>query len=239
MSSSLLAGNSTLARSLSEQIAQQLGEQILSGALVPGQLLPDEQALCDEFGVSRTAVREAVKMLVAKGMLEVRQRIGTRVQSVRSWQLLDRDVLSWHQSIGLESDRLLRLMELRLSIEPDAACYAAERRTDEDLQEIFGAIDAMAEHAVENERYVLADAEFHVAVLRAAHNPYLDALENAIFTGLLLSIRVTNPDSSQNLLSIPFHQKIGDAIRRGDGQAASDAMKVHLEDASRRLSAVI
>uniref|UniRef100_UPI003EB837F1 FadR/GntR family transcriptional regulator n=1 Tax=Primorskyibacter sedentarius TaxID=745311 RepID=UPI003EB837F1 len=194
----LIPTSNILSRSLSGQISRKLGERILDGQLLPGQLLPDENALCEEFGVSRTAVREAVKMLVAKGLLEVRQRIGTRVQDVGHWQMLDRDVLMWHQSLTIEDERLINLMELRQSIEPDAAFYAASRRTDAQLKAILDAVDQMESHVGENSEYVLADARFHIAVLRATNNRYLEALENAIFAGLMLSIRLTNPEEKMN-----------------------------------------
>jgi DNA-binding FadR family transcriptional regulator len=231
--------STTLSRSLSGQISRRLGERILEGDLVPGQLLPDENALCEEFGVSRTAVREAVKMLVAKGLLEVRQRIGTRVLAARHWQMLDRDVLMWHQSIAVDNSRLISLMELRQSIEPDAAFHAATRRSDEQLAAILDACDRMEEHAAENSLYVLSDARFHIAVLRAANNPYLDSLENAIFAGLMLSIRITNPDERRNRKSIPLHLAIAEAIRARDSDAAFQRMQEHLADAARRLSKVV
>ena len=231
--------SATLSRSLSGQISRKLGERILDGQLLPGQLLPDEKALCDEFGVSRTAVREAVKMLVAKGLLEVRQRIGTRVQDVSHWQMLDRDVLMWHQSLTIEDERLISLMELRQSIEPDAAYYAASRRSAAQLAAIRDAVDQMQAHTGENSEYVLADARFHIAVLRATNNRYLEALENAIFAGLMLSIRLTNPEERLNRQSVPLHRAIAEAIEAQDAEAAYDRMKDHLADAAKRLSAVV
>ncbi|TNF18374.1 MAG: FadR family transcriptional regulator [Rhodobacteraceae bacterium] len=235
----LIPTSNTLSRSLSGQISRQLGERILDGQLLPGQLLPDENALCEEFGVSRTAVREAVKMLVAKGLLEVRQRIGTRVQDVRHWQMLDRDVLMWHQSLTIEDERLISLMELRQSIEPDAAFYAASRRSEAQLKAILDAVDKMQAHTGENSKYVLADAGFHIAVLRATNNRYLEALENAIFAGLMLSIRLTNPEERMNRASVPLHRAIADAIKAQDAEAAYAGMKDHLADAAARLSQVV
>lgn len=234
----LIPSSNSLSRSLSGQISRKLGERILDGQLAPGQLLPDENALCEEFGVSRTAVREAVKMLVAKGFLEVRQRIGTRVLDVRNWQMLDRDVLMWHQSITIDNARLISLMELRQSIEPDAAFYAAARRSETQLAAIHDACVQMETHAAKNSEYVLSDARFHIAVLRAANNPYLDSLENAIFAGLMLSIRLTNPDEALNRKSVPLHLAIAEAIKAQDPDAAYDRMKEHLADAARRLSEV-
>jgi DNA-binding FadR family transcriptional regulator len=228
--------NRVLNRNLSEQVAQSIGERILTGDYASGEVLPDEAALAGNFGVSRTVIREAVRTLVAKGMLEVRPRTGTRVLEPRNWQLLDRDVLLWHQSIQVEPQRLTQLMELRQSIEPDAAMYAATRRTDEDVAAISRSLELMAASVTLNSEYVIADAHFHSAVLRAAHNQYLDALESAIFAGLLLSIRVTNPDPAQNRKSIPLHTAVAEAIIAKDPAAAYGAMKAHLSDASRRLS---
>lgn len=235
----LIPASNTLSRSLSGQVSRKLGERILGGTLVPGQLLPDENALCDEFGVSRTVIREAVKMLVAKGLLEVRQRIGTRVQDVGNWQMLDRDLLMWHQSLTVEDERLINLMELRQSIEPDAAYHAARRRSAAQLAAIIDACDRMEQHAAENSEYVLADARFHIAVLRAANNRYLDSLENAIFVGLTLSIRLTNPDEDRNRMSIPLHKAIAEAIEAQDADAARARMKEHLADSALRLSRVV
>jgi GntR family transcriptional regulator, galactonate operon transcriptional repressor len=229
----------SLNRNLSEQVSQRIGEKILNGSYVPNETLPDEPSLTVLFGVSRTVIREAVKMLVSKGMLEVRPRTGTRVTAPDKWQLLDREVLFWHQSIEVEDRRLTQLMELRQSIEPDAAMYAASRRTAEDVIAIQAALDLMAASVDKNSEYVIADAHFHSAVLRAAHNQYLDALESAIFAGLLLSIRVTNPNAKQNATSIPLHTSIADAIIAQDPPAAYAAMKLHLADASQRLSATL
>lgn len=235
----LIPTSNTLSRSLSGQISRNLGERILDGQLLPGQLLPDENALCEEFGVSRTAVREAVKMLVAKGLLEVRQRIGTRVQDVNQWQMLDRDVLMWHQSLTIEDERLISLMELRQSIEPDAAFYAATRRSEQQLARILDAVEQMQAHVDENSEYVLADARFHIAVLKAANNLYLDSLENAIFAGLMLSIRLTNPDERMNRTSVPLHRAIAEAIEARDAEGAFARMKEHLADSAARLSKVV
>lgn len=178
-------------------------------------------------------------MLVSKGMLEVRPRTGTRVLEPFHWQLLDRDVLHWHQSIKVDDSRLAQLMELRQSVEPDAARYAANRRTDDDVVAIQTALSRMETTCDDNSEYVVADARFHSAVLRAAHNQYLDALESAVFAGLLLSIRVTNPDPTQNAKSVPLHKNIAEAIISGNGQSAYDAMKVHLADAAIQLSSAL
>lgn len=226
-----------LNRNLADQVAQRIGEMILAGDYSPGVHLPDEAALSGQFSVSRTVVREAVKMLVSKGMLEVRPRTGTRVLEPPNWQLLDRDVLHWHRSIAIDPQRLSQLMELRQSVEPDAAMYAAQRCNDADREAIGAALTAMETLVDRNNEYVIADARFHTAILRAAHNQYLDALESAIFVGLLLSIRITNPDAGQNARSVPLHRDIAEAIFAGKPAEAYQAMKTHLADSAHRLEA--
>lgn len=235
----MLTAERPLPRNLVEQLSQRLGERILEGSYRPNQFLPDEDSLSAEFSVSRTVVREAVRLLVAKGMLEVRPRTGTRVLESQRWQLLDRDVLQWHQSIEVDGSRLAQLMELRQSVEPDAARYAATRRTEADIAAIRDALVLMEATSHRNREYVVADARFHTAVLRAAHNQYLDALESAIFAGLLLSIRVTNPNPEQNERSLPLHAEIADAVVSGDPQRSYEAMKTHLADAATRLAAAL
>lgn len=225
-----------LTRNLSEQVADQIGTRVLSGIYPVGGTLPEEPLLCTEFGVSRTVIREAVRMLVSKGMLEVRPRIGTRVLNPRDWQLLDRAVLQWQQGVQLDSQQLKDLVELRQAVEPNAAFLAAQRRSDEDLQAINYALDKMELTVGSNSEYAVSDAQFHIAILRASKNRYFDALESAIFTGLLLSIRVTNPDEERNLKSLPFHKGIAEAIVQQDPEAAQKAMKTHLDDSAARLA---
>ncbi|MFY0679923.1 MAG: FadR family transcriptional regulator [Thalassovita sp.] len=223
-------------RNLSEQVAEQIGTRVLNGKYPPGATLPEEPSLCTEFGVSRTVIREAVRMLVSKGMLEVRPRIGTRVLDPRDWQLLDRAVLQWQQSVEIDGRQLKDLFELRQSVEPAAAALAAERRSDADLQEISYALGKMELTLGINSEFAVADAHFHIAILRAAKNRYFDALESAFFTGLLLSIRVTNPDEERNQKSLPFHRGIADAIVARDSDAAREAMTRHLSDSGKRLN---
>ncbi|WP_342077837.1 FadR/GntR family transcriptional regulator [Yoonia sp. SS1-5] len=218
-------------------MAEQIGTRILGGVYPPGQTLAEEPLLCEEFGVSRTVVREAVRMLVAKGMLEVRPRIGTRVLDPKDWQLLDRAVLQWQQGVQLDGGQLKDLIELRQAVEPDAAALAAQRRTDGDMQAIRDALAQMEKTVGQNNEYVVADARFHIAILHTARNRYFDALENAIFTGLLLSIRLTNPDAARNRKSLPLHRDISDAIADGDAAQARRAMTAHLTDAAARLAA--
>ena len=143
----------------------------MSGDIRPGEGLPNTQDLSAELGVSRSSLREAIKVLGAKGMLEVRPRTGTRVLPRSSWNLMDPELLGWCGP-SLDPDLVRSLLECRELIEPGAAAMAAQRATNTQLAIIEAALERMAQAASLDER-VEADLDFHVAVLRASGNPFL------------------------------------------------------------------
>ena len=230
-----LKDKSALTRSLATQIVQELGRRIVSGAYGQGDLLEDEATLAARYQVSRTVIRDAVKILVGKGLLEARRGIGTRVRPRDGWSLLDDDVLAWHQSAPVNRAFLRQLMDLRRVIEPKAARWAAERGTAEGHALIAEAERRMEAGKGSNEDFVVADALFHRAVLRAADNEFLLALESAVFSALLISIRLTNRDPRENEASIPFHRAVAEAILARDAAKAETLMERLLADAVRRL----
>lgn len=230
-----LKETSGLTHSLSAQVSREIGRRIVSGQYRPNDLLEDEVALAERYQVSRSVIRDAVKVLVGKGLLEVRRGIGTRVRNRNNWGLLDDDVLAWHQSAPPNPDMLRQLMDMRRAIEPKAARWAAELGTDADLAAIVSAQDSMEQEKDSIEDYIIADAHFHRAILRATGNDFLRAMEGVIFTALLNSIRLTNKDPRENAASIPFHRAITDAIVKRDGDAAEARMEDHLADAWQRL----
>lgn len=230
-----LKESSGLTHSLATQIARELGRRIVAGAYGPGDLLEDESALEDRYQVSRSVVRDAVKILVGKGLLEVRRGIGTRVRQRSSWGLLDDDVLAWHQSAPPRPDFLRQLIDFRLVIEPKAARWAAERGSAEAIALIEAAQNRMEQEKGSIEAFVVADADFHRSILRAADNELLSAMEGVIFSALLDSIRLTNKDPRENEDSIPFHRAVCEAIVARDGARAERSMEKLLGDASHRL----
>ncbi|MEX3006978.1 FadR/GntR family transcriptional regulator [Hoeflea sp. TYP-13] len=224
-----------LAPSLSTQVAREIGRRIVSQTYEPGDLVEDEGTLADRYQVSRSVIRDAVKILVGKGLLEVRRGIGTRVRSRSSWGLLDDDVLAWYQSAPPNGDFFRQLMDIRQVFEPKAARWAAERATDEEVAQIEMAIERMEAEKGSAEDFVIADALFHRSILRAAQNEFLVAMEGVIFSALLSSIRLTNKDPRENEDSIPFHREVYEAIAARDGARAEQVMERLLADASRRL----
>ena len=224
-----------LTRSLATQIVQELGRRIVAGAYGQGDLLEDEGTLAERYQVSRSVIRDAVKILVGKGLLEVRRGIGTRVRPRSAWGLLDDDVLAWHQSAPVNPAFLRQLSDLRLVIEPKAARWAAERGTAEGHALIAEAQTRMEQEKGSIDDFIVADALFHRAVLRAADNEFLLAMESAVFSALLISIRLTNRDPRENEESIPFHSAVADAILARDAAEAEARMERLLGDARLRL----
>jgi len=221
--------------SLATQVAREIGRRIVAQSYSAGDLIEDESTLATKYSVSRSVVRDAVKILVGKGLLEVRRGIGTRVRARRSWGLLDNDVLAWHQSSTVSPAFLQQLYEVRVIIEPKAAAWAATRGTEEDIDTIQDAYAQMvaAQNSVDD--FILADAVFHRSVLRASKNEVLCAMEGVIFSALLNSIRVTNEDPNYNKASLPFHQAVVDAVVNRDPSRAETAMSVLLNDTQDRL----
>ncbi|AGI67574.1 GntR family transcriptional regulator [Octadecabacter antarcticus 307] len=230
---------SGVAPGLATQVSRELGRRIVGGHYKEDALIEDENKLCDRFGVSKSVVREAVKLLVGKGLLEVRRGSGTRVRRRPSWAMLDDDVLAWHLSVDPKPDFLRQLMDIRRMMEPKAAAWAAEFGSDEALREIEVAQVRMEEEQGSVQDFVVADALFHRAILRAANNELLRSMEGVIFSALLSSIKLTNADPRENESSIPFHRGVRDAICIRDSKAAEQKMHEHLVDTSDRLSAAI
>ena len=224
---------------LAEQVCRELGRRIVAGRFTEGVLIDDENKLCERFGVSKSVVREAVKLLVGKGLLEVRRGIGTRVRQRSSWNLLDDDVLAWHQGIEPRPEFLRQLMDVRQMFEPYAASWAANTANEKQIDEIRAAQTDM-ERAGSIQNFVVADALFHRSVLRAANNELLNALEGVIFSALLSSIKITNDDPLVNKeRSLPLHREILCAIETRNSKKASSAMRKHMADTYKRLSDVL
>lgn len=221
--------------SMPQQLARELGRRIVAGSIETGTMLDDENALAERYEVSRVVVRDAVKILVGKGLLDVRRGIGTRVRPRDRWILLDDDVLAWHLSAPPSASFLAQLMEIRLAIEPKASRWAAERATSEDIGEIADALKGMENATGSSESFIIADALFHKAILKAARNEFLSGLEGVIYSALLVSVRITNKDPRDNGASIPFHRDVYNAIAAHDGDLAEALTQKLLSDASLRL----
>jgi DNA-binding FadR family transcriptional regulator len=169
-----------MSNSFHASTVDRLGAWIAQGNVGPGQSLKVEAALGEEFGVSRTVIREAIKTLVAKGMLEVGPKVGTRVLPVRSWNLFDPQVVGWLAAKGLPQSFVMDLLDLRRAIEPMAVRWACERATAQQIAEIQAAYLVLEASVANKGDYNHADQCFHEAVLAASHNQFI---EQALATG--------------------------------------------------------
>lgn len=210
-------------RSLHHQVIQELGRLIVSGELEPGKSLPREEILAERMSVSRTALREAMKVLSAKGLIESRQKTGTRVREETHWNQLDSDVLAWRCASMPTESFVDKLVEMREIIEPAAAVNAARRRSDEQLAAIASAYEAMAA-AEDLDAWTTADLAFHEAVLHATNNELLTSLFSVIETALGTYFVLSARNSANFKNALPQHFKVYEAIRRRQPEVARQAM---------------
>jgi DNA-binding FadR family transcriptional regulator len=210
---------------LHRQVLNQMGEQICSGKFAPGEILPAEPVLAEQMQVSRITIRETMKSLSAKGMLEVRRRYGTIVLPRSQWQLFDPDVITWRARAGTLDPGLIEdLMELRLIIEPNAAKLAAKRATDDDRKAVRRAYKAMERAVAGHGEYVPADLAFHGAILAACHNQFVQQMQNALSAILRTSFELSSEIAGGPARSLPMHEALCIAIEQGDPEAAEQAV---------------
>ena len=205
-------------------IARDLGVLIVSGRYRPGHILDGEVEASEQRRVSRTAYREALRILAAKGLVNSRPRVGTRVSALEQWHLLDPDVLAWAFSGEPEPEVLHGLFELRTIVEPPAAALAAVRRDQSHLDTMRRALDAMALHSLNVEQGRLADKEFHAALLRATANPYIVSLTNGVTAAVNALTEFKQRIAPLKRDPVPDHMRVYDAIAAKDAEGARAAM---------------
>jgi DNA-binding FadR family transcriptional regulator len=221
-------------RSLFAHVVEEIGMRIIRGDLKPGDPFPNEADLGREFEASRSVIREAVKSLAAKGLLESRTRTGIRVLPPMNWNLLDVEVLSWRYASMPPRQFFAELFEIRSMIEPRAAQLAALRATDEEVRIVGAAIAAMEAASSSGIGAIEADLAFHRAILSAAHNDLLLQMGNLIGVGLLTSYRISSEPYSVMLAK---HEEVYAAIRDRDGVRARQLMELLLRGTQEFLAA--
>jgi GntR family transcriptional regulator, galactonate operon transcriptional repressor len=213
---------------LGTAVVTTLVDLIVSGRYAAGATLPTETELGAYFGVSRTVVRESVKLLQAKGLVSIRQGIGTVVSPSTSWNMIDdlvlRALVQHDQSLSI----LDELVEVRAMLERDTAAGAAAARTDEHLERMRAAFAAM-EDAPDEAAFTAADADFHDAIMEASGK----RLSRAIVTSIHDKARTTGRyqgevSAAHNALTFEEHRRVLEAIENGDADAAADAVYTHI-----------
>lgn len=212
-------------RNLHSHVLWQLGVDIVSGHYAEGTILPSDTELLARFSVSRTVLREALKTLAAKGMIEARARIGTRVLPRGRWNLFDSDVLAWHFETGPDVAFLRSVAEVRIGIELESAALAAERRTEEQAAQMEALANQMGEATTAAE-FARADLAFHRAVAEAAANPFMASISTLVEVALTAVFTISSPVANPQKLfeTASAHMRIARAIRERDPAAARNAM---------------
>jgi DNA-binding FadR family transcriptional regulator len=205
-------------------IARDLGVLIVSGRYRPGDTLDGEIDASDQLRVSRTAYREAVRILAAKGLVESRPKVGTKVSNREHWHLLDPDVLSWIFEFEPDDALLNGLFELRRIVEPEAAALAATRRTEQELSAMARALEGMDRHSLAVEAGRHADQEFHSALLRASRNAFIISLSSGVAAAVSWTTEFKQRENPLSRDPMPDHWRVYDAVAASDAQAARKAM---------------
>jgi DNA-binding FadR family transcriptional regulator len=213
------------AERIHQTIARTLGTAILSGQYQPGDSFEGEIEQSQALGVSRTPYREAIRILVAKGLLESRPRAGTHVTPRARWNLLDPDVLAWTFSGEPDPAFVRGLFELRSVIEPAAASFAAQRRTSVQLEAMRHALAAMKRHGLATEKGREADQQFHHLVLEATHNAALASLASSVGAAVDWTTRFKQRHQALPRDPLPEHLAVFAAIEASDGEQARRAME--------------
>jgi GntR family galactonate operon transcriptional repressor len=215
------------------QVVNDLGERIVSGRLEPEKPI-DLDRLASELDISRTVLREVLKVLAAKGLVDARQKRGTFVLPRARWQLLDADVLRWQFSSRPTAELLGQLAEVRAIVEPAGARLAAQRRDDADLAALSEAVEAMEMSTSDTQTAVDADLRFHRALLAASHNELLERMEATIEVGLAARDALVHDGHDESVEDpVPAHRAVFEAVRAGDPDAAERAMRALLDQAER------
>jgi DNA-binding FadR family transcriptional regulator len=216
-----------------------LGECIVRGDYEPGSAMPPEPILCEELGVSRTVIREAVKSLVAKGLITTGPKVGTRVQLSDNWNWFDPDVIRWQSSAGLTREFLRDLQDLRRVLEPAAVRLAAERATAKDIREIESAYEGMRSAIEEGGDYVTYDLRFHQGLLRACRNRMIVQMSKAIGALLRTSFEISTSKKGGPRSSLPLHRAVLDAVIAHDPPKAEKAILVLIDSAANDIEQVL
>ncbi|QNP65698.1 FadR family transcriptional regulator [Streptomyces genisteinicus] len=213
-------------RGLHGQLVQQLGQMIVSGDLGADRpLVPEE--IGQRFEVSRTVVRESLRVLEAKGLVSARPNVGTRVRPVSDWNLLDPDIIEWRAFGPQREDQRRELNEMRWTIEPLAARLAAGHGRDEVQQRLGDMVEIMGHALAQGDglTFSRADAEFHSLLIQLAGNRMLEHLSGIVAAALQVSGGPVTGCDRPTEAAVAHHARIADALASGDAHAAESAMR--------------
>ena len=206
--------------SLPEMVVDALGQRIVRGEFAASGGLPTEPELSSEFGVSRNALREAIKVLASKGLLEVRPRTGTRIRAREDWNVLDPDVVGWFSLVGSDLHNAYDFVEFRRIIEPQASYLAALRATDADIARIRKALERLCACVGHPASIPAADIAFHRSIYDASHNAVLKHLGSLVTPLMNSQVLLTTAPAGSFEKGLPLHRKVAEAIAKRNPKKA-------------------
>lgn len=207
------------------RLVHELGRRILVGEYAAGDTLPTEEALVAEFDAGRSAVREAIKVLTAKGLVRTRTRVGSLVQTESSWNLLDPDVLAWRYEGMPTLKQLEDLSGVRIAFEPEAARLAARAKDRSGIAGIQQAYLLMEQTIDDPDRFIEHDLAFHAAIVDAGGNVLLQQLSALMYMAYASARQVHTRNVRRNKRTLPGHQAVLEAIEARKGDDAADLMR--------------
>jgi GntR family galactonate operon transcriptional repressor len=222
-------------RGLHGVVVHDIGLRIVQGELEAGDPLPPEAELSGELSVSRTVLREAIKVLAAKRLVESRPKTGTRVLNRHEWNLLDPDVLAWQLEAGPDRRFLEDTLELRGLIEPAAARLAAERASEDEIAVLESTCEEMLLAGEDLDAWIEPDLRFHAVLLQATHNELLEQLTTIVGSVLRTLFTFSSRPPGTFIRAAPMHVAIVEAVRGRDPEAAEAAVLRLLDDTAKNV----
>ena len=232
-----IAGIGPMIRKVHLRLGDQIGLAIIRGDFVQGELLPSEPKLREMLGVSRTALREAIRGLAAKSLVESKSKIGTRVRPAESWNHLDADVLRWQLEVADTETYLRKMFQLRKATEPAASAIAAQFATPEDHARIAAAFAEMVAAGADNMLWVEADLKFHKAIYLATHNEFFWPI-GQLFNIALKEMFTIASRGSHRPRAVAEHRDLMNAIIEGKPDLARELSLKMVENASGDISSI-
>ncbi|MFP5076419.1 FadR/GntR family transcriptional regulator [Rhizobium sp. YIM 134829] len=222
-----------------KNVTRAIASDIFAEVFAVGAFLPTEAELCLRYGVSRTVIRESLKILESKGLVRGRSRVGTVVCGKEEWNILDGQVLDWIGPRIFELDLLGCVLDARRAMEPFAAEFAAERATMQEVAEIERAWEWMRDAEGDLEAFTKADVAFHAALLKASHNQVFLQLVNIIQAALEFSLHASNEAADARGEAVELHRQLVEALRMRDKAAARRCVDRMLDVAARDLAIAV
>ncbi|WP_347268293.1 FadR/GntR family transcriptional regulator [Paracoccus sp. (in: a-proteobacteria)] len=225
-------------RSNHARVVDGLGRAIVGGEFAQGAILPGDPQLQERFAVSRSVLREAMKTLAAKGLVQAKSRVGTSVNPAEQWNFVDSDVISWKMQSGMDPDFVTHLSEMRQAFEPAAARLAAQNASAGEIARLFAIAARIDNPGHSRESFAQEDLNFHLAVAAMSGNPLMRSVTTLIEAALAVSFQISSPALSPAGIahSAAQHLRIASAIAARDPEAAAEAMRVVIQEGVERAS---